>query len=569
MTLTESRPSDQLSGGCHVTILADRCAGCQECLVRCPTGAIGFDPERWVVEADDTACVGCHQCERTCPFSAIQVHGAPMAAERHAVRLSHPEDLIGDTSEIRRGFSSLEEAMAEASRCLSCPDPTCVRGCPAHNNIPAFVAAIAAGDLHGARQVLRATTVMPDVCSRVCDQSTQCEGACSWSLAGAMPVAIGALERFVADSVGAPALEVSSSQGAGLSVGIVGSGPASIGAAFELLAAQAEVTVYEADDRPGGLLRWGIPDFTLPAAVAERPWGTLLEAGAQLRCGVRIGAGQLDDLASRHDAVILAHGAGVALSLPVPGADLPGVQDATSFLNRAKDALDAGVVPDELTGRHGQVSTVLVLGAGNTAMDVARSAVRLGARAVCVDWMDRRFAPVRPDELAEAESEGVEVRFSTTLTRLEAGHGGRVGRAVLARTNQKAAGVRPQIVKGADSAEEVDLVVAAMGYRIDPEFVEALPGTPVSKVVDSVPDRRWQASGILSDQRSTFTHGRPVGRMALAREVTLAACAHPYRERTWVAGDALAGPSTVVEAMAQGRRAAHAILDSRPLRPDR
>ena len=567
MTLTESRPSDELTGGCRVTVLSDRCAGCQECLVRCPTGAIGIDPERWVVVADDRACVGCRQCERTCPFSAIKVHGAAITTERRPVRLSHPADLFGDTSEIRRGFASLGEAMAEASRCLNCPDPTCVRGCPAHNNIPAFVEAVAAGDLHGAYGILRATTVMPDVCSRVCDQSTQCEGACSWSLAGAMPVAIGALERFVADSVGTPPLEVDSSMGEGMSIGIVGSGPAGMGAAFELLAAGADVTVYEADDHPGGLLRWGIPDFTLPAAVAERPWSTLLEAGAKLRCGVTISAGSLDDLASRHDAVIVAHGAGVALSLAVPGADLPGVEDATGFLHRAKNALDDGGRLDDLIGRQGQVATVLVLGAGNTAMDVARSAVRLGAWAVCVDWMDRRFAPVRPDELAEAESEGVEVRFSTTLTRLEAGEGGRVGHAVLGRTTQKEAGVRPEIIKGAESTVEVDLVIAAMGYRNDPEFVAALPGTPVRKVTDGVADRRWQASGILSDRRSTFAHGRPVGRMALGREVTLADSAHPYRERTWVAGDALAGPSTVVEAMAQGRRAAQAILDHHPRRP--
>ena len=567
MTLTESRPLQELAPGCRITVLSDRCAGCQECLVRCPTEAIGFDPDRWVVVADDAACVGCHQCERTCPFSAIQVHGGPMTPERNATHVTHPAALFGDTTEIRRGFASLEEAMAEASRCLNCPDPTCVRGCPAHNNIPAFVAAVAAGDLDTAREVLRATTVMPDVCSRVCDQSSQCEGACSWSLAGAMPVAIGALERFVADSAGRTPLEVTSSRGEGLSVGIVGSGPAGIGAAFELLAAGADVTVYEADERPGGLLRWGIPDFTLPRDVAEGPWKTLLEAGVALRCGVRIGADQLDDLASRHDAVILAHGAGIPLSLPVPGADLPGVEDATSFLNRAKDALDEGRPPDDLGGCHGNGATVLVLGAGNTAMDVARSAVRLGARAVCVDWMDRRFAPVRPDELAEAEAEGVEVCFSTTLIGLEPGRDGRVGRARLAGTTQKSAGARPEVVDGRETVEDVDIVVAAMGYRIDPAFVAAVPTTPIRKVAEGVPDRRWQASGIFSSQASTFARGRPVGHMALGREVALVASAIAHRERTWVAGDALAGPSTVVEAMAQGRRSARAVLDARPLRP--
>ena len=569
--LTTERPhAEQPEPGCHVTILTDRCAGCQECIVRCPTEALHLDPARWVVVADDAACAGCRQCVRTCPFSAILVDGPVQVGPRAVLEATHPSTLEGDTAELRPGFGSLAEAEAEASRCLSCPDPTCLRGCPAHNDIPGFIAAVAAGDLGQAHEVLRRTTVMPDICARVCDQAVQCEGACTWSLAGGTPVAIGALERFVADHAPVPPPRVVSDDAEGLSVGIVGSGPAGIGAAFELVSRGANVTVYEADDAPGGLLRWGIPAFTLPSEVSGRPWRQLQEAGVDLRCRSKVNPSDLDGLLERHDALVLAHGAGLPLRLPVPGADLPGVEDATSFLGRAKAALAEGrPLPDfsELSGRPGAgPPVVLVLGAGNTAMDVARSARRLGARAVCVDWMDRRFAPVRTDELEEAEAEGVEVRFATTLRSLEEVDG-RVGRAVLSRTVQRRAGERPEIVKGAGEVQAVDVVVAAMGYRIDPEFAANLPGTPVRREANGVPDRRWQASGILANPAPAFARHRPVGRLALGRETALAVSALPFRERTWVAGDALVGPSTVVEAMAQGRQVARAVVKARPRRP--
>jgi glutamate synthase (NADPH/NADH) small chain len=574
MTLVETHEGtvDERRADCHVTVLVDRCAGCQECVIRCPTGALGMDPGRWVAVADDEACVGCRQCVRTCPFSAIVVEGPLLVAPRTELEARHPQPLLASTAEIRPGFPSLEAARAEAERCLRCPDPTCVRGCPAHNDIPGFIGAIADGDLQRAQRVLRRTSVLPDVCSRVCDQAVQCEGACTWSLAGGEAVAIGALERFVADHAPVPPPRPRTDAAAGLSVGVVGSGPAGIAAASELVAAGASVTVYEADAAPGGLLRWGIPAFTLPDEVAGRPWRQLTEAGVELRCATPVTPAQLDELLAVHDALVLAHGAGLPMRLPVPGADLPGVEDATSFLTRAKAALAEGRSLedfDELARRKGAGHPrVLVLGAGNTAMDVARSALRLGAQAICVDWMDRRFAPVRPDELEEAEEEGVEVRFCTTLAALEPVDG-RVGLARLARTVQRRADERPVVQSGGGATMEVDVVVAAMGYRLDPEFASVLPGTPVGREASGLPDRRWQASGVLAVAAPPFARGRPVGRLALGREVGIVASAFPFRERTWVAGDALVGPSTVVEAMAQGRDAARAVLAARPRRPSR
>ena len=559
----------------HVQVLVDRCAGCQECVVRCPVDALDMDPVRWVAVTHDERCVGCRQCVRTCPFSAIEVHGPAVAGTRVTSEVVHPEPLFGDVGEVRLGLRSWQEAVAEAQRCLGCPDPTCVRGCPAHNDIPAFITAVAERDLTRAHEILRKTTVLPDVCSRVCNQSAQCEGACTWSLAGEAPVAIGQLERFVADM--RPVAPPERGEDVELSVAVVGAGPGGIGTAWALVEGGASVTVYERDSTPAGLLGWGIPDFTLPDAVASRPWRQLQDAGVDLRCGVEVDAAGLDQLLAEHDAVVVATGASIPVRLPIPGADLDGVTDATMFLKTARRAL---ALEDSLPAWHsdmglddavrcGRTPHVLVLGAGNTAMDVARTARRLGLDATCVDWLDERFSLARPDELAEAREEGVIVRFARTVTSIE-GPDGRARRAWLAPTRQERADRPPAVLRDVPAeGVDVDLVVMAMGYRPDPAVAAALPGTPVRREQRGVPDRRWTASGVLANRASSFAFHNPVGRLALGREVGLQAASFPVRERLWVVGDALVGPSTVVEAMAQGRRAAQAVLAAHPSRPGR
>ena len=535
-----------------VVINRERCAGCQECVIRCPSGALSIDPVDWKASADSSLCVGCRQCTRTCPFSAIDVYGGMVVDERIQLPLAHPTSLKGDISETRPGLSSWDQALSEASRCLSCPDPTCVRGCPAHNDIPAFITAIKDRDLERAHTILARTTYMPDICSRVCDYASQCEGACSWNLAGGAPVAIGALERFVTDNAPVPGVKVTSDIGAGLSVAVVGSGPAGIAAAWELISAGASVTMFEKDKEPLGVLRWGIPSFSLPWSVATRPISALLEAGLVLRTNTEIKPDDVGKLLQEHDAVVLAHGSSVPLRLPVPGSDLKGVEDATSFLSRTKKALEAGQLLDDLSDG----AKVLVLGAGNTAMDAARTARRFGAEALAIDWMDRRFARVRADELAEAVTEGVEVRFKTSLQRIE-GVDGRVRRAWLVTTKQRSATELPQIIKGSEFAMDVDIVVMAMGFRSDPAFQEKiLPGTPFrpTPFTSEVPDRSWQASGIFSSPVSK------VGFLARDREKALQRAEQPFGWRVWAAGDGLVGPSTVVAAMAQGKRAAQSLL---------
>jgi glutamate synthase (NADPH/NADH) small chain len=573
MTHTISRGVDVVERP-TVKILTDRCAGCQECVVRCPTGALSMDARRWVALGDSDLCVGCRQCERTCPFSAVVIEGPMLVEPRVESWPVHPIKLLGDITEIRSGFAGWTEVLAEADRCLQCPDPTCVRGCPAHNDIPGFIAAVRDRDLESAHGILARTSVIPDICSRVCNQAAQCEGACSWSLAGGTPVAIGRIERFIADNMAVPAPKVVP-EADPLSVGIVGSGPAAVGAAWDLIEAGAAVTVYEKDSTPGGLCVWGIPDFTLSEEIALRPWRQLERAGLDLRCGTEVHAGDLDELLGNHDALIVANGAGVPLRLPVPGADLDGVVEATSFLQGARAALEPGGDSAGFLNSLGldpidqeRCGHVLVLGAGNTAMDVARTARRLGMSATCIDWLDERFALARPDELDEARHEGVKVCFSRTLTALS-GECGRVAHATLACTVQDHVQKLPKVLTENAMALDVDLVVMAMGYRNDPEFVKVLPGTPMRREVTGVADRRWTASGILANRASSFANHNDVGALAMKREVSLWAAALPVEDRLWVVGDALTGPATVVEAMAQGRRAAAAVLDARPAGPAR
>jgi glutamate synthase (NADPH/NADH) small chain len=570
MTLIDTFRVSDFRSSPHVTVLTDRCAGCQECVIRCPTNALTMDSGSWTVLADDLMCVGCRQCVRTCPFSAITVEGPVLVSSRATIAPIHPQKLAGNLDETRRGFATWAEAKAEASRCITCPDATCVRGCPAHNDIPSFITAIRNENLLDAHEILRRTSFLPDICSRVCDQALQCEGTCTWSLAGGEGVSIGALERFVTDNAQVPGVTQISDRGVGLSIAIVGSGPAGISAAWELAQAGAAVTVFEKDENPGGLLKWGIPDFTLPDEIASRPWKALLAAGVKLQCGNEIAVDHLGSLLHNYDAVILAHGAGTPLHLPFEGAGLEKVWDATRFLNAAQSAVISNQLLSYLTAEEDphevRIRTVLVVGAGNTAMDVARLARRLGAHAICIDWMDPRFAPVRPDELEEATLEGVDIRFSMTVDRLDSMENGLV-RAHLSATEQKSASEKPKVIAQIAATEVVDLVVMAMGYRIDAAFSALLPDIPISRRIrKGFTDRRWQASGLLAGGAPAFARHQRVGELALGRESAYMHADLSVADRVWVAGDALVGPATVVEAMAQGRRVAQTILNERPCR---
>jgi glutamate synthase (NADPH/NADH) small chain len=551
-TSIENSPKINKISKPEARVIRERCVGCQECVIRCPTLALSIDVVNWEAKADNELCVGCRQCERTCPFSAITIVGPLKLAPRASAPQVQLPVKPGSIAETRPGLASMEDAVKEAERCLNCPDPTCVLGCPAHNDIPSFIQAIRENDLERAQRVLAETTCLPDVCSRVCDVASQCEGSCSWALAGGEPVAIGKLERFVTDHSPVPPIQIISDRGKELSVGILGSGPAGIAAAWELAGTGVKVVIYEREAAAGGILKWGIPSYVLPDKVSQRPVQALQEAGVEIQTNTNITPEMMDRLLTKHDAVIVAFGAPVPEIPELPGIKLNGVMNATEFLTKAKTALANGTPQPEFRGT---TVPVLVLGGSDTAIDVARSVLRLGGKPIIIHRREEKFSRARADQIIEAENEGVQFRFATNLVKFE-GENGKLTKAVIAKTYQKRPGTSPDIVKGTEQAIDTDMVVLATGYKLEPRFAKLFK-LPVRPPIQDrlLPDRHWIASGI-------FSRGNAVGNVAWEREYSLLVSLLPQRERLWLAGDALVGPSTVVGSMAQGRLAARALLDS-------
>ena len=548
---TPTEPANRSSGaGPSVHILKDRCAGCQECIIRCPAGALSLDSENWIAVADDSLCVGCRQCTRTCPFSAIYVEGPMMVAPSHPAHYEVKGPLLGQAAEVLPGFASFAEMAKAAERCLQCPDPTCVKGCPTHNDIPGFIRAAHDGDLERAREILSLTSCLPAACSRVCDWNTQCQGSCSWTLAGGDAVEIGKIERFIADNTTAPAIAPVAKNG--LKVAVVGSGPGGFGAAYQLLKAGTQVTVFERDSEPGGILRWGIPSYVLPSQAWRPTVEDLKKAGVEFKFNEGVEPASTTQLLKEFDAVILATGAAQPTMPRIEGLDLAGVEDATAFLDSAKAHIGSEDFRPTLTGKK-----VLVLGAGNTAMDVARSVLRLGGTSIAIDWMDERFARGRPDEIADARKEGVDVRFLTTVSKLVGDSSGHVVSAELLTTTHTSADTLPTVNTGSGKMVDVDMVVLAMGYRVEEGWKSVSTsvsiGTPPKKGGYRLIDRRWLGSG--------FFAGKPaLAALSYDREHLRVESAFPVSDRVWAVGDLRIGPSTVVAAMAQGMSAARGLL---------
>jgi NADPH-dependent glutamate synthase beta subunit-like oxidoreductase len=362
-----------------------------------------------------------------------------------------------------------------------------------------------------------------------------------------------------------------------LEVVVVGSGPAGIGAAWELVQGGALVTVLERDSEPGGLLRWAIPEFVLPRELVARPWQALQEAGVTLWCDVEVTPQRMAGMRSRFDAVVMGHGAAVPRRRPFEGDRLDGVWDAARFLRLGGEAAAAGKNLSQLLGRPlpaGRPPTVIVAGAGNTGMDVSRLALRLGARAVCIGRADRERTAVRPEELAVAEAEGVEVRFRTALVQA-IGPQGKVVEVVLVATRPDGTPPSGRRLQRDAESEGVDLVVLAQGSRTDPSWDDELPGIPVrAEGLLPLPGDdfsvAWRASGLLGPEvrrpRGITPDGLRVGWQSLRREQSAARAGEPVRGWVWVVGDASTGPATVVEAMVAGRRAAAEILRRGPVR---
>ncbi len=390
-----------------------------------------------------------------------------------------PKKRITNFNEVALGYTP-EQAIEEAKRCLQCKNSPCVKGCPVEIDIPAFIKLIREKDFRGAIKKIKEKNSLPAVCGRVCPQEDQCELFCVRGKKGE-PVAIGRLERFVADwEMQHPEekLEVASlttdSPGNRLKVAVVGSGPAGLTAAAELTKMGYQVTVFEALHEAGGVLRYGIPEFRLPKIILEKEIENIKKMGVKICTNVLIGKTfTIKELLEKEgfSAIFIGTGAGLPYFLGVPGEDLNGVYSANEFLTRA-NLMKAYLFPEYATPiKVGE--KVAVIGGGNVAMDSARVALRLGAKKVTVIYRrSRKEMPAREEEIVNAEEEGIEFKFLTTPVAFlgdEQGNltGARCIKMQLGEPDESGRR-RPIPIEGSEFDIPVDTVIVAIGQGANP-----------------------------------------------------------------------------------------------------
>jgi glutamate synthase (NADPH/NADH) small chain len=433
------------------------------------------------------------------------------AKERMAIeRVCMPAQAAGARSrnfdEVNLGLTQAE-AIREAQRCLQCKSRKCVEGCPVNVSIPEFVTALAAGDLPSAATILQNDNALPAVCGRVCPQEVQCEAHCVRGAKGE-PVAIGYLERFVADWAmahpGRLAAENPTPSATGKRVAIVGCGPAGLTAAGELTRRGHEVIIFEALHDTGGVLRYGIPEFRLPKRIIDSEVARLVRSGVAIECNVIVGKTlTLQQLREEFDAVFIANGAGLPVMLAIAGENLKGVYAANEYLTRV-NLMGAGLDPTARTpilrGRQ-----VAVIGGGNTAMDCVRTARRLGAeRAMLVYRRSEAEMPARAEEIHHAREEGVEF---VMLTSPLAVVGDNQGWAMALRCQRMELGEpdssgrrRPVPVVGEIFDLEADVVVNALGTRANPLLTATAPELALNRWgnIDATPAGTTNLAGVFA-----------------------------------------------------------------------
>ena len=375
--------------------------------------------------------------------------------------------------EVAVGYT-LENALRESERCLLCPEAACVPSCPVGIDIPGFIRKIGEQDFCGAYDLLTDANLLPAICGRVCPQEDQCEGVCPVGETLA-PVAIGRLERWLGDLAieegwaNVPYIEPN-----GFKVGVVGSGPAGMACAADMAKAGCEVTIYEALHRPGGVLRYGIPAFRLPNAVIDAEVENLRRLGVAIKCNTVVGRlftleQMLDEM--DYHAVFVGTGAGSPKFMGIPGESLNGVLSANELLTRC-NLMKAGEFPNYDTPLH-LGRRIAVIGAGNTAMDAMRVALRLGAEKVhCVYRRTKSESPARGEEIEHAEEEGIEFHWLTQpLEILDDGNGNargmRCSRMELGEPDESGRR-RPVLVAGSEFEFEADMIVYAIGTTANP-----------------------------------------------------------------------------------------------------
>jgi glutamate synthase (NADPH/NADH) small chain len=442
------------------------------------------------------------------------------------------EERIRNFNEVPLGYTK-EDAIYEAQRCLQCESPTCIEGCPAEINIPGFIEKIVEEDFSGAYSELLKTNSLPAVCGRVCPQENQCYKACVWDKAD-KPIAIGRLERFVADWAREHNIHEESPEKEKKSkrVAIVGSGPAGLTCAADLAKLGYDVTIFEALPKPGGVLIYGIPEFRLPKAIVEYEVNEIKRLGVKIVTNFVVGLTKsVDELTEEFDAIFLANGAGSPRFMGIPGENLNDVYSANEFLTRS-NLMKAYRFPEFDTPIKVR-KKVAVIGAGNSAMDSARTALRLGAEEVHIVYRrTRKEAPTREEEIAHAEEEGIVFNFLTLPAKILGDEKGNVTSMECIRMTlgepDESGRRRPIPIEGTNFTMQVDMVIDAIGTNANPIVARSATGVQTNK---------W--GYLVTDEETCAT----------------------TREGIFAGGDIVRGAATVISALGDGKKAARAIDD--------
>ena len=442
-----------------------------------------------------------------------------------------PKDRIHNFNEVALGYT-MEQALAEAERCLQCPKPKCIQGCPVDLDITAFIKEIKEKNFDEAIKKVKEKNSLPAICGRVCPQETQCQKFCILGKKGD-PLSIGRLERFVADyelqkGVTAPPTSKSSVGG---KVAIVGSGPAGLTAAADLAKLGHEVVIFEALHTPGGVLMYGIPEFRLPKKIVQAEVDYVKKLGVDIKIDHMIGRlytiDELFDLG--FGAVFIGTGAGLPRFMRIPGENLGGIYSANEFLIRV-NLMKAYMFPEYDTPiRVGK--KVAVIGGGNVAMDSARSALRLGAEEVGIVYRrSRKELPARLEEVENAEEEGIKFKFLTTPVKFLGDKSGWVTgmECIAMRLGEpdESGRRRPIPIEGSEFVIDVDTVIIAIGQTPNPIIQRTTQGLKTTK---------WGT--VVVNEKTGKTSSKGV----------------------YAGGDVVSGAATVISAMGAGKRAARAI----------
>jgi glutamate synthase (NADPH/NADH) small chain len=441
-----------------------------------------------------------------------------------------PKARAKNFEEVALGYS-LEQALQEASRCIQCLKQPCASGCPVEVDIPQFIKALREGNMLEAVRILKSKNALPGICGRVCPQESQCESMCTLAKKLA-PIAVGRLERFVADWERTHAKTTESPQEkqppSGKRVAIVGSGPAGLTAAADLAKVGHDVSIFEALHVAGGVLMYGIPEFRLPKEIVKAEVNYVASLGVKIELNSVVGKlATIDELlSSGYDAVFLGTGAGLPMFLNIPGENLNGIYSANEFLTRV-NLMKAYKFPEYDTpvkvGKR-----VAVVGGGNVAMDSARCALRLGADVVYIVYRrSEEEMPARREEVENAKEEGIQFKLLTNpkrfignaqncvvgleCTEMELGEPDESGRR------------RPIVKPGSEFVIDMDVVIVALGTTPNPLIAQT-------------------TAGLETTRRGTVEANEETGKTV--------------KPKVWAGGDIVTGAATVISAMGAGKRAA-------------